>query len=110
DLDLGYQCSYKHLNFLRFWFRNDKNILKELENCPTTPDGATVQDTFDEINIESEENMITIFFKANGINMREGKTWSWTEKHYFEFKKNELILLKKDISQIKRDTYEVRGN
>ena len=110
SLDLGYQCSYTHLDFLRFWFRNNKGILKELENCPTTPDGATVQDTFDEINLEIEGNIITVFFKANGINMREEKTWSWTEKHIFEFKKNELILLKKDISQMERGTFEVRGN
>jgi hypothetical protein len=54
--------------------------------------------------------MITVFFKANGINMREEKTWSWTEKHFFEFKKNELILLKKDISPMERGIFEVRGN
>ena len=109
-LDLGYQCSYEHLSFLRLWFRNNKDILNELENCPTTPDGATVQNTFDEINLEIEGDMITIFFKANGINMREEKTWSWTEKHFFEFKKNELILLKKDISPMERGIFEVRGN
>jgi hypothetical protein len=109
-LDLGYQCSYEHLSFLRLWFRNNKDILNELENCPTTPDGATVQNTFDEINLEIEGDMITVFFKANGINMREEKTWSWTEKHFFEFKKNELILLKKDISPMERGIFEVRGN
>src|SRR5690606_19473377 len=36
-LDLGYQCSPQHLDFLRFWFRSNEDILKELENCPTTP-------------------------------------------------------------------------
>lgn len=109
-LNLGYQCSYTHLDFLRFWFRNNKGILKELENCPTTPDGATIQDTFDEIDIEVKENKINVFFKASGINMREGKSWSWTEKHSYEFKKNEIILLKKDISPIIHDTLEVSGN
>lgn len=109
-LDLGYQCSYEHLSFLRFWFRNNKDILNELKNCPTTPDGATVQDTFDEINVEIQGNMITVFFKANGINIREGRSWSWTEKHYFEFKKNELLFLKKDISPMERGTVDVRGN
>lgn len=109
-LDLGYQCSPKHLDFLRFWFRNNKDILKELENCPTTPDGATVQDTFDEIELEIEGNMITIFFKANGFNFREGKSWSWTNKHFFEFKDNELILIKKDVSSMVKSEFEVRGN
>lgn len=109
-LGLGYQCSYEHLSFLRFWFRNNNGILKELENCPTIPDGATVQDTFDEIDIEIEGNKITVFFKANGINLREGNSWSWTERHFFEFKKNELFLLKKDISPIERGKIVVKGN
>ncbi|MFD2909420.1 hypothetical protein ACFSX9_11840 [Flavobacterium ardleyense] len=109
-LDLGYQCSYTHLELIRYWFRNDKDILKEIENCPTTPDGATIQDTFDEITIETKGNQITVYFKANGINMREGTSWSWDEKHYFEFKNNELILKEKAISPVVHDTFEVRGN
>ncbi len=109
-LDLGYQCSSKHLDFLRFWFRNDKEILKELENCPTTPDGATIQDTFDEINLEVNGNKIIISFKANGINMREENSWNWSEKHFFESKKNELILLKKEISPVKHIYIKVREN
>jgi hypothetical protein len=109
-LGLGYQCSPRHLDFLRFWFRSNKDILKQLESCPTTPDGATVQDTFDKIDLEIEGNMITIFFKANGFNLREGKSWSWTEKHYFEFKNNELILGKKDVSAKVQSEFEVRGN
>src|SRR5690606_1441622 len=89
-LDLGYQCSYRHLEFLRFWFRNEKEILKELTNCPTTPDGATVQDTFDEINLSVNGNRITVSFKVSGFNLREEKSWSWTETQLFEFKENEL--------------------
>lgn len=109
-LGLGYQCSNEHLGFLRFWFRSNKEILKELENCPTTPDGATVQDTFEEINIETSGNKILVFFKASGVNLREGKSWNWTEKHFFEFKKNELILLKKEISPTHYSNFEVEGN
>lgn len=109
-LNLGYQCSYQHLSFLRTWFRSNKDIIKDLENCPTTPDGATIQDTFDEINLEVKNNQIIVFFKANGINLREGKSWTWTEKHILAFKKNELILLKKEISPVIRDTFDVRGN
>lgn len=110
SLGLGYQCSYHHLGFLRQWFRNDKNVLKELENCPTTPDGATIQDTFDEINLEVKDNIITVFFKASGINSREQKSWKWTEKVQFEFKENELILIQKDVSPMEYGTFEVRGN
>ncbi|MBV6881260.1 hypothetical protein NG800_015200 [Epilithonimonas ginsengisoli] len=104
-LDLGYQCSQKHLSLLRFWFRNDNEILKELENCPTTPDGATIQETFDEINLETSGNKIIVSFKASGINMREETSWNWSEKHIFELKENELILLKKEISPIHHSTF-----
>ena len=37
SLNLGYQCSDKHLGFLRKWFENDKKSLEELTDCPTCP-------------------------------------------------------------------------
>jgi len=103
-LGLGYQCSNPHLDLLRFWFRGNKDILKELENCPTIPDGATIQNTFDEINLEVKGNQIIISFKVNGINMRESISYHWTEKHIYEFKGNELVLLKKDTSPVKKES------
>ncbi|MCH5597473.1 hypothetical protein [Niabella ginsengisoli] len=109
-LNLGYQCSNQHLGFLRQWFRNDKEVLKELENCPTTPDGATIQDTFDEINLEVKNNQITVFFKASGVNLREEKFWEWTEKLRFGFKENELTLVDKEVSPIKHSSFEMQEN
>ena len=103
-LGLGYQCSNPHLDLLRFWFRNNKDILKELENCPTIPDGATIQNTFDEINLEVKGNQIIVSFKVNGINMRESMSWKWSEKHVYEFKANELVLLKKEVSPVKKES------
>lgn len=103
-LGLGYQCSNPHLDLLRFWFRNNQDIVKELENCPTIPDGATIQNTFDEINLEVKGNQIIVSFKVNGINMRESISYHWSEKHVYEFKGNELLLLKKDVSQVKKES------
>ena len=97
-LDLGYQCSTKHLGYIKLWFRNDDEVLKQLERCPTTPDGATVQSTFDEIDLEVKGNEIIISFKAKGFNLREGESWTWTEKQFFEWNKNELIRTKKEAS------------
>ena len=109
-LDLGYQCSYEHLGFLRFWFRNNDKILQELEGCPSIPDGATVQDTFDEIHIEVEGSIIVVSFKASGINLREGKSWNWKQKMSFEFKENELLLLKDEKSPVEHHTFQVKAN
>jgi len=99
-LGLGYQCSNPHLDLLQFWFRNDKDILKQLDNCPTIPDGATIQNTFDEINVEVKGDQIIISFRIDGINMRENDSWTRTEKHVYEFRENQLLLLSKQFSPV----------
>lgn len=104
-LNLGYQCSDRHLGFLRYWFREDKNTLTELEHCPQIPYTATIQDTFDEIVLTVKGNKVSVFFKAYGINTSEGKRWSWTETNYFEVHNDNIKLIKKDISKIKEETF-----
>ncbi|EID72338.1 hypothetical protein [Imtechella halotolerans] len=109
-LQLGYQCSIEHLGFLRKWFRHDKRTLKELESCPTIPDGATVQNTFDEITLSVKENQIIVSFKANGVNIREGKRWRWSQSDYFEFSKNKIRWLKKEKSPLTYETFKISAN
>ena len=107
-LNLGYQCSEKHLGFLRQMFKNDTQVLEQLktENCPTIPDGATIQETFDEITLRIKGNEILVFFKASGINMREGVSWSWTETDHFKFDRDNIKLVKKDVSKSKREYFD----
>lgn len=107
-LNLGYQCSDKHLGFLRQMFKNDTKVLEELksDNCPTTPDGATIQDTFDEITLTVKGNKILVFFKANGVNTREGDSWSWTETDHFQLDNDNIKLIKKDESKVKRKHFD----
>ena len=95
-LNLGYQCSAEHLDFLNYWFRSNKEILKELQGCPTIPDGATIQNTFEAIHLEVKNQRITLSFDVQAINLREGKSWTWNEKNIFDFKENQLILVKKE--------------
>lgn len=94
-LNLGYQCSDKHLGFLRQWFKDDKKSLEQIENCPTTPYTSTIQDTFHEITLTVRGNEIIVFFKASGINMREGDSWSWTETDHFQLDNDNIKLIKK---------------
>ncbi|MCA0426170.1 MAG: hypothetical protein LCH37_01930 [Bacteroidetes bacterium] len=102
-LNLGYQCSETHLGFLRNWFKGDTAVLNELENCPQTPNTATVQESFDELEISSNGNTIVVFYKASGINLREGKSWNYSEVVSFE-KDNERIRLKnKERSEVKME-------
>jgi len=102
-LGLGYQCSAAHVGFLRHWFREDKNILKELENCPTVPITATVQESFDEIYMKVEGKRITVSFQASGVNLREEQSWSWSEEQVFDFKEGRLALFSKKKSDVKKD-------
>jgi len=110
-LGLGYQCSDTHLGFLRKWFSNDKKVLSELEkgNCPTTPDTATIQDTFNEIELTIKNDTIIVYYEVCGMNMREQNSWEWSESDYFLFKDNKLKLLKKGMSEVTYETFEISG-
>lgn len=108
-LNLGYQCSDQHLGFLRRMFKSDTKILAELksENCPTTPDGSTIQETFDEITITVKGNEISVFFKVSGINTRAGNSWNYTETNLFEFNNDSIKLIKKDKSKVNHEPVEM---
>jgi hypothetical protein len=105
-LNLGYQCSDKHLGFLRQWLRNDSKSLKVLEDCPTVPYTASSQETFDFINLKVKDNKISVEFGANGVNMRMGESWSWKEADHFQFDTDNIKLIKKDVSKIKREHFD----
>ena len=105
-LDLGYQCSNKHLGFLRQWFKNDTTAIKEFEACPTTPHTSTIQETFDEIVLTTKGNKIAVFFKASGVNMREEQSWTWSQTDYFQFDKDNIKLIKQEKSKVKVEHFD----
>jgi hypothetical protein len=99
-LNLGYQCSDKHLGFLKQWFKNDTASLQKLATCPTIPNTSNTQETFDEIIITTKQNEISIFFKASGINLREERDWTWSETNYFKVENEHIKLIKQDKSKV----------
>ena len=106
-LDLGYQCSEKHLGFLRSWFKNDAKVLEHLKDCPEVPFTASSQDTFDEINLTEKSDTIKVWFAANGVNIRMGESWNWTEEDIFVFKNDNLKLVKVNESKVKREKLNI---
>jgi hypothetical protein len=94
ELNLGYQCSEIHLEFLRQWFSEDAKALKRLEDCPTTPFTATVQETFDSIRIAVEGQFIVVNFSVTGFNIREDLEWHRTEEITFRNAGSKLIIEK----------------
>lgn len=98
-LDLGYQCSDTHLGFLRHWFRGDSTTLQKLESCPTIPDGSTIQETFDKIDVAVDDNEIIVTYTVVSINTRQGKTWTWDVKDHFQLHDNGLALVETERSE-----------
>ena len=104
-LDLGHQCSDKQISFLRKWFAKDTVSLKKLESCPTMPNTATIQTTFDEILIRKNEaeKTITVSYKVTGINMRESKSWQWSQTDVFEYDSEHIVLVDSKKSDVSED-------
>ena len=91
-LQLGYQCSDTHLDFLRKWFESDARVSKELEDCPTIPFTSTIQNTFREIEFYAEDTFVYIRTKESEVEMRNDYYEEY-EKHYeFELKNEQLYL------------------
>lgn len=95
-LNLGYQCSEKHLGFLRKWFKNDNKILEELKNdCNAQSCYDGVQDSFKEIILEVKGNDISIHVSAYGSDIHSNQSWSWSETYYFQFDRDNIKLIER---------------
>ncbi len=82
-LNLGYQCSDTHLDFLRQWFRTQPDLLAELEHCPTVPTTSTAQDSFEDMQVERKKDIFTLRFTVCLVNLRENLTRCYEETHTF---------------------------
>ena len=94
-LDLGYQCSDRHLDFLNQWFSKDSVSIEKLKRCTTIPNGATMQSTFDEILLETntQNQIITITYKVKVINVRESSVIRYITTDIFKYNSEGIILV-----------------
>lgn len=94
-LDLGCQCSDKHLGFLNQWFSKDSIALSMLKRCPTIPNTATIQSTFDEILMETntQEQTITISYKVKTLNIRDNTVSAYTKTDQFSYDLKSIVLV-----------------
>ncbi|SHO64314.1 hypothetical protein A8938_3373 [Algoriphagus zhangzhouensis] len=101
-LNLDYQCSDTQLDFLRKWFTKDRVANEKLKSCPTIPNTATIQSTFDEILIQKDESnkTITVNSKITGINIRESKSWKWSQTDVFEYSQDNIALIDSKKSEL----------
>lgn len=101
-LNLGYQCSPKHLGFLRKMFANDSAVLAELAmgNCPTIPEGASVETTFNSMVIYLNQNEIKLDYTLSWVNMREAESLDWRESARFKINQGKVFLMEKHKSKM----------
>ena len=97
-LDLGYQCSDKHLSFLNQWFSKDYVSMEKLKRCTTIPNEATMQSTFDEVLLKTntQNQIITINYKVKVINVRENEVSTYTKKDQFNYGLNSIRLIRSE--------------
>lgn len=86
-LNLGYQCSDKHLSFLKKWFSEDHKVLERLQYCQKTESSAKIQDRFSEIKMITDKDTIKIIYSAIGEDSEKQKTWRWQEESTYSFTK-----------------------
>ena len=93
---MGYQCSDKHLGFLNNWFSKDIVALNKLKRCPTIPNTATIQSTFDEVLLKTntQDQTITINYKVKVINVRENEVTTYTKIDQFKYDLNGIMLIR----------------
>jgi len=109
-LDLGYQCSEKHLGFLQNWFSKDTVALKKIGKCQIMPNTATIQTAFDEILIftDQENKTITVNYKTHGVNIRESTYWSWIRSDYFKYDQENITLIESKKTKPVTDKVSVK--
>ena len=89
-LNLGYQCSDTHLSFLKEWFKEDKKVLEDLQDCKKNESSAKIRDQFIELKMATNKNTIKIIYSAIGIDMVHARKWNWTEESTYSFTKTEI--------------------
>lgn len=86
-LNLGYQCSEKHLSFLKKWFSEDHKVLERLQYCQKTESSAKIRDHFSEVKMITTKDTIKIIYSAIGEDSEKQKTWRWQEESTYSFTK-----------------------
>lgn len=102
-LGIGYQCSEEYLAFERKWFRNDTIVLKQFDDCPISPTGASNVSAFGEIKLTRSPGRIKIYFQKHTFSIRNMRSAEWTETFYFKVDADQIHLIKRTHTTVKVD-------
>ncbi len=101
-LDLGYQCSEKHISFLNDWFKNDSISLQKIKRCPPFFPGTTITTSLKSLTLEKNKDKITIFASIIGSNTRHQRTSEWMKVYTFSVQQNSILLADDSIHKKER--------
>jgi hypothetical protein len=94
-LSLGSQCSETNKQFLSSWFKNEPEILKQVENCKPMLPGSNVEKTFDVVKITTSADMIKVSVKGLKLNIKENTAASWSENISFRVNGDNLTVVER---------------
>ena len=83
SLGFDYQCSKKHISFLKTWFVNDTTSLKKIDRCPPFFPGVTISSTISKISLKKTATTLVIYATKSSYNSRTQKTREWTDIYTF---------------------------
>ena len=89
-LDLGYQCSARHRQYLEKWLGDDRPA-----QCVKRPITAFTQTAFNWLTITTVGRKITVAYAAQGVSLQDRRSWSWEETIVFEKQPGERLELVK---------------
>jgi hypothetical protein len=87
-LGLGYQGSEAHMSLIKKWFKNEPDLIKDVENFYNVPFTATVQNSIDNLTILINGNIVTVECVISGMNIREDTSWELKGLDVFEMNRD----------------------
>ena len=94
-LSLGSQCSETNKQFLSSWFKNEPDILKQVENCKPMLPGSNIEKTFDVVKITTSGDIIKVSVKGLKLNIKENSAASWSENISFRVNGDNLSVVER---------------
>lgn len=94
-LSLGSQCSETNKQFLSSWFKNEPEILKQVENCKPMLPGSNIEKTFDMVKITTSGDNIKVSVKGLKLNIKENTAASWSENISFKVNGDNLSVVER---------------
>ena len=91
SLNIDNECNTEHIDFLKQWFTSNKYMLNKLQNCPNLPYNFAIQNKIKKLELEKQNDTLTIIINVKGVNESQEKTWNITQIDHYIIKNKSLL-------------------